>query len=74
MSANGRFKIEFNGGAQTAFTDHQKVAGDIAATFIRAGIEATVWEKDHSGWEKIYPPPKSLLQKIEETSQRPVRG
>ena len=53
-SATGPFKVEIDGRSDV-FTHDANTAIDVAHIFGDAYIKASAWEKDRSGWQKIYP-------------------
>lgn len=57
MTADGNYRVDiYDGGS--LFTDTPKVAYDTAKALTAHGMNATAWEKDHSGWMNLFPGPK----------------
>lgn len=52
MQADGKFKIEIKS-MSPIFSDCGKTVVYLGSMFRMNGLDATVWEKDHSGWQQI---------------------
>lgn len=58
-AADGKWKVTLEGAAD-CFTDCGKTAIQLAQMFRMGGHDASAWEKDRSGWSKVYPGPHGI--------------